>query len=326
MFEHAQTGEWADAATAVCARRKGPETGTLMRRAWRLSTCIPAFNIPYLPMMEPVVRALRDANSFGLVMVARLEWEKFQSGSLEAIRDEYKRVKDPRHTRLHLDHVPVIDEENVRVDYEEIIGRALTAGYESVMVDASRLPLTENIACTRRVVDLAHGAGVPVEAELGAILGHEAGPLPPYDEMFASGRGFTDPEEARLFVRETGVDWLSVAIGNVHGAIASAARVQKKVEARLSIERLREIRDATEIPLVLHGGTGIPPSYLLDAVRHGISKINVATAIRQPYERCCDQSIEEAQEAVYREALRLLREDLQLTGSATRLVSVAQTA
>jgi ketose-bisphosphate aldolase len=324
MLEHVKTGEWADAATAVCCRREAPDTGTLMRRAWRLGTCIPAFNIPYLPMMGPVVRALRDADSFGLIMVARLEWEKFQSGSLEAIRDEYERVKDPRHTRLHLDHVPVIDEADARVDYEEIIGRALMAGYESVMVDASRLSLTENIACTRRVVDRAHAAGVPVEAELGAILGHEAGPLPPYDELFASGRGFTDPEEALHFVRETGVDWLSVAIGNVHGAI-SAARVQKKLEARLSIERLHEIRDATQIPLVLHGGTGIPPSYILDAVRHGICKINVATAIRQPYECCMNRSLDEARTGVYREVLRLLHEELQLAGSATRLLGKART-
>ncbi|MCD6415298.1 MAG: class II fructose-bisphosphate aldolase [Planctomycetes bacterium] len=73
-----------------------------------------------------------------------------------------------------------------------------------------------------------------MEAELGAVLGHEAGPLPPYDQLFGSGAGFTAPDEARCFVDETGLDWLSVAIGNVHGAISGAARRHKKVAARLS--------------------------------------------------------------------------------------------
>ena len=113
--------------------------------AWRARTVVPAFNIPYLPMMEPIVRALRDTESFGLIAVARLEWVKFEAGSLEAVRDEYQRVKDPRFTGLHLDHVPVIDEDNEEVDFEEVIHRAIHAGYGSVMVDGSRLPLDRNI-------------------------------------------------------------------------------------------------------------------------------------------------------------------------------------
>lgn len=82
-------------------------------------------------------------------------------------------------------------------------------------------------------------------------------PLPPYEELFASGRGFTDPEEAGRFARESGADWLSVAIGNIHGAISVAAKGLKKVEARLDIAHLERIRRTAGIPLVLHGGTGI---------------------------------------------------------------------
>lgn len=295
------------------------DTSKLVARAQAAGKAIPGFNIPYLPMMAPVVRALRDTDSFGLIMVARLEWEKFQSRSLEAVRDEYLRVKDERHTRLHLDHVPVIDEDNLRPDFLEIIGRAVTAGYQSVMVDGSRLALAENIECTRRVVELAHAAGVPVEAELGAVMGHEAGPLPPYDELFASGKGFTDPEEARRFVAETGVDWLSVAIGNVHGAISGAARTQTKLAARLNIEHLAKIHQAAGVPLVLHGGTGIPRQHVLEAMRHGIAKINVATAIRQPYEKLVAQSPAAALEAVYVETVRIIREELELAGLAEQL-------
>jgi len=294
-------------------------TADLVCRALKAGTVIPGFNIPYLPMMEPVVRALRDTNSFGLIMVARLEWVKFESGSLEAIRDEYERVKDLNHTRLHLDHVPVIDEDDLRADYKEIMQRAVRAGYGSVMVDGSRLPLEDNIECTRAVVEIAHAAGIPVEAELGAIMGHEAGPLPPYDELFESGRGFTDPAQAKRFVEETNVDWLSIAIGNIHGAISAARRSVRKIEARLDINRLDEIREAVGIPLVLHGGTGISKEYIMKSIQHGIAKVNVATAIRQPYEMAVQESLAAGQDAVYRAMLAIIREDLEIGNSAARL-------
>jgi ketose-bisphosphate aldolase len=292
--------------------------GSMMHRAREIGVSIPGFNIPYLPMMAPVVKALRDTRTLGLIMVARLEWIKFQSGSLKAISDAYEKVKDERFTRLHLDHVPVIDEDNLRVDYEQVIGEAIALGYDSVMVDGSRLSLAENIACTRRVADMAHKAGIVIEAELGAVMGHEAGPLPPYDELFVSGKGFTDTQEAIRFIQESTADWLSVAIGNVHGAI-SAARSEKKIEARLSISHLTALNHALDIPLVLHGGTGIGKSYLTEAIKNGIAKINIATAIRQPYERYMDSSISKAQQAVYDEMLVILNEELEVSGSADKL-------
>ncbi len=294
------------------------DTAALVTRARQAGTVIPGFNIPYLPMMAPVVQALRDTDSVGLIMVARLECVKFAAGSLRAIRDEYARVSDTRHTRLHLDHVPVIDEDNLDVDYAAVIADALALGYGSVMVDGSRLPFAENVRCTRRIVELAHAAGVPVEAELGAVLGHEAGPLPPYEELFASGKGFTDVEEARRFVAETGVDWLSVAIGNVHGAISAAARGQRKVEARLHLGQLAAIYQAVTIPLVLHGGTGIRVADIRAAIGHGIAKINVATAIRQPYERALESGADAGQ-AVYDATRAVLVDELAVAGTALLL-------
>ncbi|NQU44846.1 class II fructose-bisphosphate aldolase [bacterium] len=297
------------------------DTAAIVRRAFEKQIAIPGFNIPYLPMMEPVIAALRDTDCLGLIMVARLEWIKFEARSLEAIQKEYDRVKDGAHTRLHLDHVPVIDEDNMRVDFEEVIARAIQAGYGSVMVDGSRLSLEENIECTRRVVKMAHAAGVPVEAELGAILGHEEGPLPPYDELFASGRGFTETDQADRFVSETGVDWLSVAIGNIHGAVSAARKDEKKVQARLSIEQLDRIRRRIGIPLVLHGGTGIQKSYILESIRHGIAKINVATAIRQPYERALRESPDKARGAVYQATVSVIRDELEVAGVARALLA-----
>lgn len=297
-----------------------PTTNEIVCRAWKAGRVVAGYNICYLPMMEPVVQALRDTGSFGLVMVARPDWMKFEAGGPRAIRDEYERVKDEAHTRLHLDHVPVIDEDDERVDYEAILKEAVELGYDSVMVDGSRLSLEENIAATRRIVDMAHESGVAVEAELGAVMGHEAGPLPPYDELFESGKGFTDPDEAARFASETGVDWLSVAVGNIHGAISGTKRFEKKPEARLSIERLTAIREKANIPLVLHGGSGIKKECLIDAFRNGIAKINVATAIRQPYEQRLDQGVGKARQAVYETMLRLIKDELETEGLADALL------
>lgn len=293
----------------------------IINNAWRRGIVIPGFNIPYLPMMEPVIRALHDTGTFGLIMVARLEWIKFKSGSMKAIRDEYDKLKDKNHTRLHLDHVPVIDEDNLLTDFKTIISEAISLGFESVMIDGSRLTLEENIEKTRTIAELAHKTGVPVEAELGAVMGHESGPLPPYEELFTSGKGFTSPEEARKFVTATGADWLSVAIGNIHGAISAATRSAKKVEARLSIPHLKKINEALNIPLVLHGGTGIAKEYMMESFKNGIAKINIATAIRQPYERLMNDSIKAAQDAVYNEMVRILKNQLEITGSADKILN-----
>ena len=290
-------------------------TNECMWNARRAGSVIPAFNIPYLPVMEPIITALRDVDSFGLIAVARPEWMKFGAQSPRAVYEEYQRVKDERLTRLHLDHVPVIDEDNLKVDYEAIILEAIQLGYQSVMVDGSRLPLERNIQATRRVVQMAHAAGIPVEGELGAVFGHENGPLPSYEQLFATGKGFTAPEDAKRFVSETEVDWLSVAVGNVHGAVSRIARHDKKVEARLNLEHLERIYKAVGIPLVLHGGSGIKKKCIWGAVQRGVAKINIGTVIRQQYEKCVKKSLEAGQKAVYEATVRVLTEELRLQGS-----------
>lgn len=288
----------------------------IIKAAWRQNLIVPAFNIPYLPMMEPVIKALHDASSFGLIAVSRPDWTKFKAIGPKAIAEEYRRLREDLFTRLHLDHVPVIDEDQEKVDFESVIAEAVKLGYDSVMIDGSRLPFNENAAVTKKIVQMVQAANVPVEAELGAVLGHESGPLPSYEELFASGRGFTDPEEAKRFVRETGVDWLSVAIGNIHGAISGAAKAAKKVEARLNIERLRQISEAVKIPLVLHGGSGIKQNAIREAMHNGIAKINVGTAIRQVYEKNLERGVQKAQEAVYRATRQILEQELQIKNSA----------
>lgn len=305
-----------------------PNTSDIVNNAREAGIVIPAFNVAYLPMVEPVVQAVVDQDCFALIETARLEWVKFESQGPAAVMEEFTKWNEPDHVRLHLDHVPVIDEDNLKVDYLWIIQKAIELGYQSVMVDGSRLDLEGNIEATRQVVEMAHKAGVPCEAELGAVLGHEAGPLPAYEELFKSGRGFTDVKEARRFVRETGCDWLSVAIGNIHGAVSSALRDKKKVEARLDLEHLERLRQATRIPLVLHGGSGVKREYLLAAIRKGIAKVNIGTEIRQAYElalseygnKACRGSVCAAQEAVYKRTSWLIQENFGLTGTR-RLLS-----
>jgi ketose-bisphosphate aldolase len=299
----------------------------VVRRAELHQTIVPAFNIPYLPMMEPVIRAIIDEDSVAMLQVARLEWEKFQSKSLEAVAEEYFKFADPSHMLLHLDHVPAIDEDEKLVDHMPIFERAVNAGYQSVMIDGSRLILEENIAVTHAVVEFTHRFGVAVEAELGAVAGHgRDGIGMSYDELFESKKGFTKTDEANRFTKESGCDWLSVAVGSVHGAVAESLKRQKKPVARLDIEQIKELKTATGgMPLVLHGGSGIQQEYILKAVEAGIAKINVATEIRQPYEFTLEEtgSVARAQDAVYERTRWVLREFLHVAGKAS-LLSISQ--
>ena len=253
----------------------------IVQKAYHLGFAIPAFNVPYLPMVEPVIRAVVDADSFAMIESARLEWVKFDAKGPAEVAEEFQKWVNPAHISLHLDHIPVIDEDNQQIDYYPVFQEAIRCGYQSVMIDGSRLDLEGNIKATKKVSDLSHQAGIPCEAELGAVLGHEAGPLPPYEEMFSSGKGFTRVDEATRFVNESGCDWLSVAIGNIHGAISAGVKDKKKVAAKLNLDHLRKLQNALDIPLVLHGGSGIPQSYVLESLSVGLPR----SILRQKFVR-----------------------------------------
>jgi ketose-bisphosphate aldolase len=147
--------------------------------------------------------------------------------------------------------------------FEHVI-KALTWGFTDVMYDGSQLPFEENIAITQAVVRAAHAVGVCVEAELGHV-GHGS----EYASFGGLGKGFTDPDRVEQFATETGVDFLAIAIGSAHGVYRG--------EPRLDIDLLQEIRQRVDIPLVLHGGSGIPDEQFRAAILAGISKVNIAT-------------------------------------------------
>lgn len=294
-----------------------PSSREIVRNAYRNHIAIPSFNIPYLPMVAPIAQALVDANAFGLIAVARPEWIRFEAESQEAVQREYARHCQEPWMRLHQDHVPVVDEDHLPVDFLPVLREAISLGYDSIMVDGSRLPLDDNIAATRQVVEMAARSGIPVEGELGAVLGHEAGPLPPYEELFSSGKGFTSVDEAARFVEETGVDWLSVACGNIHGAIRGSAKDRQKARARLNITHLKKLKLATGVPLVLHGGSGIRKESILAGIANGIAKINIATDLRQPYEQAvrAGSDIDGARKTVYDRARYILADVLEVENS-----------
>ena len=145
--------------------------------------------------------------------------------------------------------------------------KALTLGFTDIMFDGSSLPFEENIAITKLVARAAHPLGAMVEAELGHV-----GSGSEYDVYGARGVGFTNPELVERFVAETGVDALAVAFGNAHG-------VYKGGDPHLDLDLLADIRRRVEIPLVMHGGSGLSDEQFCGAITTGISKINVATVM-----------------------------------------------
>lgn len=148
----------------------------------------------------------------------------------------------------------------------ELAVQAFHAGYTSIMIDGSKETLEKNIALSKAVADVCHTADVSVEAELGKVGGKE-------DELDnGEGNPYTDPEEAARFAEETGVDSLAVAIGTAHGVYKGIPKVD--------VNRLREIRRAVSIPLVLHGTSDVPDEVVLECIDSGICKVNYATDLR----------------------------------------------
>lgn len=167
------------------------------------------------------------------------------------VRSAAKRASVP--IALHLDHA---------TEFSLVI-RALKAGFTSVMVDASYQPFEDNIATTKKIVEICRELNVSVEAELGHVGGLDC------YEAESYGESYTEVEEAVRFVRETGIDALAVAIGTVHGVYKS--------EPKLNIARLAELNEALAMPLVLHGGSGLTEEDLKKCVANGINKVNIFT-------------------------------------------------
>lgn len=227
----------------------------VLKEANDLNMAVGAFNTHNLEMLPAIIKAAVKEKTPVIVQTscgtANYIGHKNLVSICKSMADEYG-----AEVVLHLDHAK---------DYDEI-RKAIDAGYSSVMFDGSSLPLKENILGTKRVVAYAKKYGVIVEAELGTVGGTEDGIAVAQDEV-----RYTDPADAVEFVKQTGIDALAVAIGTNHG--------QYKSKTNINFERLKEIKDVVDIPLVIHGGTGVKEEDVKKVIDLGIRKFNVGTEL-----------------------------------------------
>lgn len=256
-------------------------------------TGIGAFNVIHLETAEGLVRASADA---GLPVILQISQNCADyHGGLEPIAlatlAVARRAATP--VAVHLDHA----------ERPELVDEAIALGFGSVMFDGGALPYDENVAITAAVAERAHTAGVYVEGELGEVGGKDGAHAPGVR---------TDPDEARAFVAATGVDALAVAVGSSHAMTDRTAS--------LDLELIGRLRQALPVPLVLHGSSGVADAVIADAVRAGMTKINVSTHLNGFFTRAIRSTLDAdeklvdsrkylspAREALAGEAARMLR-------------------
>ena len=217
-----------------------------------------AFNVIQLEHAEAIVAGAEAAGRPTVLQVS--ENAVRYHGALAPVGRAMLEIADAADVPVvvHLDHATDVD----------LVEEALTLGFTSVMFDGSTLPVEENLATTRRVVERAHDRGASVEAEIGEIGGK--------DGVHAPGVR-TRPEDAAWFVEETGIDAVAVAVGSSHAMTTRTAR--------LDLDLIAAIRDAVPVPLVLHGSSGVPDDHLREAVSAGMTKINISTHLNGTFTR-----------------------------------------
>jgi fructose-bisphosphate aldolase class II len=231
----------------------------LMSKAMAEGYAVGAFNTNNMEITQSIVEAAAAERS-PLILAVSPGAMKYAGVAYLAAMARVAADETDVPISLHLDHGLSIDD----------VGKALDHGFSSVMIDGSKLPFEENIAVTRETVELARARGASIEAELGRLVGTE-------DAISVSEReaSMTDPDQAAEFVQRTGIDALAVSIGNAHGWY--------KGEPELDFDRLRAIRSKVDIPLVLHGASGIPDEMIREACSIGVDKINIDTEVRNAF-------------------------------------------
>lgn len=210
-----------------------------------------AFNLHCYEMILPFFQASKEIN---IPIIMQISTGTAQYIGYKLLADSVKSLIETSGMDicLHLDHC----------SKEESIKEAIDSGFSSVMIDGSALPIDGNIKLTKRVVEFAHRLGVSVEGEIGTIGGNEDGIKANIDASM-----YTEPKDALRFYKETGIDAMAISIGTAHGLY--------KGKANISFEKLKEIKELTNAPLVLHGGTGVSNEDIKKCVEYGINKVNV---------------------------------------------------
>lgn len=224
----------------------------LLKRAEEKNIGCGAFSVGNMEMVKGAIRAAEELNTPIILQIAEV---RLKNSPLHLMGPMMvQAAKEAKvDVAVHLDHGLTF----------ETVDKALELGFASVMLDASTLPFEENIAKVKTVVEKARKYGATVEAELGLVGGSE-------DGSCDHGIRCTDPDDAVVYARETGIDALAVAIGNAHG--------NYPVAPTLAFDVLEKIHEKVDIPLVLHGGSGITDKDFQRAISLGIRKVNIATA------------------------------------------------
>ena len=224
----------------------------LLKRAEEKNIGCGAFSVGNMEMVKGAIRAAEELNTPIILQIAEV---RLKNSPLHLMGPMMvQAAKEAKvDVAVHLDHGLTF----------ETVDKALELGFTSVMLDASTLPFEENIAKVKTVVEKARKYGATVEAELGLVGGSE-------DGSCDHGIRCTDPDDAIVYARETGIDALAVAIGNAHG--------NYPVAPTLAFDVLEKIHEKVDIPLVLHGGSGITDKDFQRAISLGIRKVNIATA------------------------------------------------
>jgi fructose-bisphosphate aldolase class II len=228
----------------------------MLYHAYQNRYAVGAFDLVSLDFLEAILAGAEACRAPVILSLAESHFEYFDLELvMPAVEAGARRAQVP--VAIHLDHGESL----------ESAVKAIGLGCNGVMVDASTSPLEENVRRTRAVVDMARGCGVPVEGELGYVPGVEGEDA----ERHPGELVYTGAEEARTYMDGTGVDFLAVSIGTVHGRMRG--------EPQLDFDRLAEINGALGIPLVIHGGTGLNDEQFRQLIANGVAKINYYTAL-----------------------------------------------
>lgn len=237
----------------------------LMEYAVKYGYVLPAFNTTNLEMTYAIANGLTAAGLPGYIQISSNNLRLSNPEVIAMIaKDAVKKSETP--IGLHLDHGKTFADVKACVD----------AGFTSIMIDMSHLPFEENIKESKRAAEYCHFYGIPVEVELGALQGKE-------EDVVNEGECKTDPGMVEEYVERTGCDLLAVSVGNVHGLC---------LDPKIDIPLLARINELSKVPLVLHGGSGIPKEVIWEAKKHGLIKINYGSDLRKEFIRTFGEAYE----------------------------------
>ncbi len=231
---------------------------------------VPAFNVSSSMILKGVMHICEEMQAPVIIAIHPDELEFVEDSFVKAVIEEAHKATVP--VCVHLDHGS---------KFEQIL-RAIQDGFTSVMIDGAHLSLEENIAITKKVVEVAHPVNVSVEAELGTI-----GTADDYGEAGSKEIIYTEVDDAVRFIKETDIDCLAIAIGTAHGLYP------KDRKPKLALDRLKEIKASVSIPLVLHGGSGNPDEEIAQSVKLGVNKINISSDIKDAFYQECRKVLED---------------------------------